>query len=233
MVPAFCLPSVTGTSPGLLQEEDVGSLMFGFIMGGRRYLRRNVAVALGNSGDRKALPCLEIAAKDEDPLVSSHAEWAIEKIKNSWNIEKCFRFLNGYPVDSILNGVANLDELHENLKYAESTESLTPEELKGFEKEVAPLEKDFCRRCGYCMPCPNDIIIPVMIHLLWQTVRGYKYEDLPDQKKEMGENLAIWWPACEECSQCEEKCPYNLPIIKRKNELIEMFSSAKQATQLT
>jgi len=64
-------------------EQRYGAQMFGFIMGGSRYLRRNVAVALGNSGDKKALPCLEIAAKDEDSLVRSHAEWAIEKIKSS------------------------------------------------------------------------------------------------------------------------------------------------------
>ncbi|MBW2182913.1 MAG: aldo/keto reductase [Deltaproteobacteria bacterium] len=52
------------------------------------------------------------------------------------NIEKCFKFLNGYPVDIILNGVASLDELNENLKYVESTEPLTSEELKDFEEEV-------------------------------------------------------------------------------------------------
>ena len=57
--------------------------MFGFIMGGRRYLRRNIAVALGNTGNKKALPCLEVAAKDEDPLVSLHAKWAIDNIKSA------------------------------------------------------------------------------------------------------------------------------------------------------
>jgi epoxyqueuosine reductase len=62
-------------------EERYGAQMFGFIMGGSRYLRRNVAVALGNARNAKALPCLEIAARDEDTLVRSHAEWAIEKIK--------------------------------------------------------------------------------------------------------------------------------------------------------
>jgi len=139
------------------------------------------------------------------------------------NIEKCFKFLNSYPIDIILNGVASLDELNENLKYVESTESLTAEELKDFEKEVAPLGRDFCRRCSYCMPCPNDIIIPVMIHLIWQMVKGLRYQDLPDQKKKMGENLMIWWQACEECGKCEEKCPYDLPTIKRKQELIKIF----------
>jgi len=140
------------------------------------------------------------------------------------NREKCFKFLNGYPVDIILNGVASLDELHENLKYVESIKLLTPEELEDFEKEVAPLGKDFCRRCSYCMPCPNDIIIPVMIHLIWEMVKGNSYEELSDRKKKMGENLTIWWQACEECGQCEEKCPYNLPTIKRKKELLETFS---------
>lgn len=62
-------------------ERRYGSQMFDFIMGGRKYLRRNSAIALGNSGNEKALPCLEIAARDEDPLVRSHAEWAIERIK--------------------------------------------------------------------------------------------------------------------------------------------------------
>ena len=62
-------------------EEKYGSNMFGMIMGGRRYLRRNVAVALGNAGDDNALPSLETAVKDEDPLVRSHADWAIKKIK--------------------------------------------------------------------------------------------------------------------------------------------------------
>ena len=143
------------------------------------------------------------------------------------NIENCFRFLNGYPIDIILNGVASLDELKENLKYAENTEPLTPQELKGFEEEVADLGKDFCRRCSYCMPCPNDIVIPVMIQLIWQMVKGHSYDNLDDRKKKIGENLVIWWQACEECGQCEEKCPYNLPTIKRKNELLEMFSKAK------
>ncbi len=62
-------------------EKKYGAKMLGFFMGERRYLRRNVAVALGNAGNSDALSCLEIAASDEDRLVSSHAEWAIEKIK--------------------------------------------------------------------------------------------------------------------------------------------------------
>jgi epoxyqueuosine reductase len=49
---------------------------------GRNRFVRNVAVALGNAGDPRALPALErAAAHDPDPHVREHAAWAIEKIR--------------------------------------------------------------------------------------------------------------------------------------------------------
>ncbi|HWH68110.1 MAG TPA: tRNA epoxyqueuosine(34) reductase QueG [Candidatus Sulfotelmatobacter sp.] len=48
----------------------------------RRGLLRNVCVALGNSGDERALPALEKAANDPEPLIAEHACWAIEQIRN-------------------------------------------------------------------------------------------------------------------------------------------------------
>ena len=46
----------------------------------RRGLLRNVCVALGNVGDRTALPALEKAANDSEPLVAEHARWALEQV---------------------------------------------------------------------------------------------------------------------------------------------------------
>jgi epoxyqueuosine reductase len=46
----------------------------------RRGLLRNVAVALGNSGDPAKRPLLEALAADEDPLVRDHARWALQKL---------------------------------------------------------------------------------------------------------------------------------------------------------
>lgn len=51
----------------------------------RRGLLRNVAVALGNWGSPEALPVLEQALRDPEPLIRGHAEWAIERIKNKIN----------------------------------------------------------------------------------------------------------------------------------------------------
>lgn len=46
----------------------------------RRGLLRNVCVALGNMRDRSALPALERAACDREPLIAEHARWAIDQI---------------------------------------------------------------------------------------------------------------------------------------------------------
>jgi epoxyqueuosine reductase len=46
----------------------------------RRGFLRNVCVALGNIGDRSALPALNKASQDAEPLIAEHAQWAMEQI---------------------------------------------------------------------------------------------------------------------------------------------------------
>ena len=46
----------------------------------RRGLLRNVCVALGNTAGPEALPVLERARQDKEPLIAEHAEWAIEQV---------------------------------------------------------------------------------------------------------------------------------------------------------
>ena len=48
----------------------------------RRGVLRNVCVALGHVGDQRALPALEKAATDPEPLIAEHARWAIAQIAN-------------------------------------------------------------------------------------------------------------------------------------------------------
>jgi len=53
----------------------------------RRGLLRNVCVALGNVGDGSALPHLQKAATDPEPLIAEHARWAISEIESRKTIE--------------------------------------------------------------------------------------------------------------------------------------------------
>ena len=45
-------------------------------------LRRNVAIAMGNSGDPRFLPALEKLAADADCVVAEHARWALNKLQS-------------------------------------------------------------------------------------------------------------------------------------------------------
>ena len=47
----------------------------------RRGLLRNVCVALGNVGGAAAVPALQRAALDAEPLVAEHAQWALAQIE--------------------------------------------------------------------------------------------------------------------------------------------------------
>jgi epoxyqueuosine reductase len=59
----------------------------------RRGLLRNVCVALGNSGDRRAVPALIGALHDAEPLVRGHAAWALGRIAGEQAIESLHQAL--------------------------------------------------------------------------------------------------------------------------------------------
>ena len=61
----------------------------------RRGLLRNVAVALGNSGDREAVPVLTQALGDAEPLIRAHAVWALGELLGEGAREVVLRQLEG------------------------------------------------------------------------------------------------------------------------------------------
>jgi epoxyqueuosine reductase len=86
MMKAYTRADLAG--PDLLELLSLGEAEFRRRFAGtpmvrtkRRGLLRNVCVALGNTGDESALPALERAAADPDPLIAEHARWAVERIR--------------------------------------------------------------------------------------------------------------------------------------------------------
>jgi epoxyqueuosine reductase len=67
----------------------------------RRGLLRNVCVALGNLGDVRALPALERAALDPEPLIAEHARWAMRQIDVSGNSHPAPPFPKGRGLNSV------------------------------------------------------------------------------------------------------------------------------------
>jgi len=71
---------------GLLELDDTGfKQKFSgtpMLRTKRRGVLRNVCVALGNVGDKSALPALRKASKDAEPLIAEHAQWAVAQIES-------------------------------------------------------------------------------------------------------------------------------------------------------
>ena len=84
--PAFS-PRADLTTPELIEllelDEEEFQRRFArspILRAKRRGLLRNVCVALGNARDPRAVPALERALEDAEPLVREHAAWALEQI---------------------------------------------------------------------------------------------------------------------------------------------------------
>ncbi len=89
-------------------------------------------------------------------------------------------------------------------------------EIKRIRNEVG---NRFCRRCGYCLPCPAEIPIPVALNML-SFIRRFP----PETVLGAGfSRVAAKAAACLQCGSCEIRCPYQLPIRDMLIESIAAF----------
>lgn len=112
-------------------------------------------------------------------------------------------------------GVQRMEELEEWLSYMNDAPALDAEVLAYIEKEKKELNGEFCRGCGYCMPCPAGIQINNCARMSLMVRRapsaGWLNEEWQENMKKIEE--------CLDCGQCMKKCPYelNTPELLRKN----------------
>ncbi len=131
------------------------------------------------------------------------------------NAAQALRFvLANDNVTLAIPGMTNIRELEENVAAGEAFQALTKEEKSKLVKAAEILGRDFCRGCGYCQPCPQEIRIPIILrHLGYYTRYGMK-----DWAKGRYSMVEVKADNCVECGECEEKCPYDLPIIEKLKE---------------
>lgn len=112
-------------------------------------------------------------------------------------------------------GVQKEEELDEWLSYFENTPAMDSEMREFIENEKKELAGDFCRGCGYCMPCPAGIMINqcarMSLMLRRAPSKNWLTEEMQNEMKKI-EN-------CLHCNQCSAKCPYELdtPKLLEKN----------------
>lgn len=112
-------------------------------------------------------------------------------------------------------GIQKMSELEEWLSYMDETPTMTPEIAEYIAKEREELAGEFCRGCGYCMPCPMGITINQCARMSLMLRRAPSDAWLSEHWQEEMKKIET----CVNCRQCTKKCPYELdtPELLRKN----------------
>ena len=112
-------------------------------------------------------------------------------------------------------GMQREQELDEFLAHGECPPVLDEELQAIIEHDVKQLSGDFCRGCGYCMPCPAGIEINNCARMSLMLRRAPQAGWL---SKEWQEKMAKI-ENCLHCNACTKKCPYelNTPELLAKN----------------
>ena len=141
---------------------------------------------------------------DGAAIKRSPADWALQWV---WDQPE---------VAVVLSGMGALDQVKENLISADrsSVNSLGLAE----QQLIAAVREQYltrtaiaCTGCGYCLPCPNGVMIPrnlvlyndAFIHEALNAPR-LGYAKLRSKNEQAS--------ACIQCKVCEAKCPQQIPI---------------------
>jgi len=117
--------------------------------------------------------------------------------------------MNKSFVDIVIPGMMSISEVEENVEVASGDLQLTEEEKLLIERDREKLGDQFCRACNYCQPCPQDIPISFVLRAEDQMLRRMGWSE---RRVEMVKEAKKKVDTCIDCGECEEKCPYDLPI---------------------
>ncbi len=112
-------------------------------------------------------------------------------------------------------GIQRESELDEWLAYMDNPPVMTDEIQAFIDREVTELSGEFCRGCGYCMPCPVGIEINNCARMSLMLRRAPSSAWL----NETWQNNMAQIENCLHCGACKSKCPYGLdtPTLLEKN----------------
>ena len=147
---------------------------------------------------------------DRAKMRRTPAEWALRWV---WNHPE---------VTVVLSGMNEEAHIEENLSVADTAHAnaLTEEELEIVERvsgKYRELMKVECTGCGYCMPCPSDVLIPACfetynkMHLFGETDLA-KFSYVIRMSGILADGKPKYASQCVECGECLDKCPQHIPI---------------------
>ena len=156
------------------------------------------------------------------PPAAVGAIWNEAKVKRT-PVEWALRWVWNHPqVTVVLSGMNEESHIQENLSIAGTAKAnaLTKDELNLVERAAGicrKLMKVGCTGCGYCMPCPSEVKIPLcfdeynQMHMFDAVAEG-RFKYALRLSGELADGKPGFASQCTQCRACLEKCPQQIQI---------------------
>jgi hypothetical protein len=183
----------------------------------------------GNLG-LTAPPPAVAAIWDEAPVKRTPAEWALRWV---WNHPE---------VTVVLSGMNEETHIAQNLAAASDAlpDSLSAEEgmlVDRVSRKYHELLKVGCTGCGYCMPCPSGVMIPVCfeeynkLHM-FGSVDEVKFRYAFRMSGELSDGQPGFASQCVSCGTCLEHCPQSIPIPEVLAQIVAEMEDAETGNRV-
>ncbi|MFC1931607.1 aldo/keto reductase [Chloroflexota bacterium] len=140
------------------------------------------------------------------------------------------KYVLRFPDVIPMAGIETVNEIEEIAKIVEEEQAMTEDEQAEMERIKQEVGSRFCRRCDYCQPCTQGISIsgvmsyPTLIKRINpERLFVVKWFTEPFEKA----------TECIDCGECEERCPYQLPIREMMTEYVSQYEAEKKKYEAT
>ena len=130
------------------------------------------------------------------------------------NSAAVYAYMDQYENVLPIWGIQKERELDEFLSYIDQPPVLDETLQKVIDSDIETLAGDFCRGCGYCMPCPVGIEINNCARMSLLLRRSPSAGHLSPEGQAKMKKIED----CLHCGACKSKCPYGLDTPKLLEE---------------
>ena len=136
--------------------------------------------------------------------------------------EYSLRWILGHEITCAIPGMRNEQEVKKNAKIGHALQPVNAKEYEELKKVGEQIGKEYCHRCGYCLPCSQGIFILGVMDFLKSPLlpiekKRIAYHNIIDRK------MSSPASSCIDCRECVARCPFNLPIPELMSKAADIF----------
>ena len=139
------------------------------------------------------------------------------------NIAAAIKYLLQFPNVIVLPGIGNASQVEQIVDILKSPQ-LTAGDQQIIQRTRDEMSNRICRHCDKCLPCPQNIAVSYVLDFepLSMSFPGESFYAGP-----MAAAMAVA-ATCDNCGQCEPRCPYHIPVRAMLAEYVRKFDSEKR-----